>query len=107
MEKIRLMFQNTQAHLRSRQEIILCLGLAWLHLELAHYFTLYVLSNSCSTRINAQVYKTILSRNLQKKASKLIKRHFVMQQDNDPKHAANTTKDFIRGKKWKDLDWPT
>ena len=30
-----------------------------------------------------------------------------MQQDNDPKHTANTTKEFIRGKKWKVLDWPS
>ena len=29
-----------------------------------------------------------------------------MQQDNDPKHTANTTKDFIRDKRWKVLDWP-
>ena len=28
-----------------------------------------------------------------------------MQQDNDPKHTAKTTKEFIRGKKWKVLDW--
>ncbi len=30
-----------------------------------------------------------------------------MQQDNDPKHSAKTTKEFIRGKKWKVLDWPS
>ena len=30
-----------------------------------------------------------------------------MQQDNDPKHTANRTKDFIREKKWKVLDWPS
>ena len=30
-----------------------------------------------------------------------------MQQDNDPKHTAKTTKEFIRGKKWKVLDWPS
>ena len=30
-----------------------------------------------------------------------------MQQDNDPKHTENTTKDFIRDKKWKVLDWPS
>ncbi len=29
-----------------------------------------------------------------------------MQQDNDPKHSAKATKEFIRGKKWKVLDWP-
>ena len=30
-----------------------------------------------------------------------------MQQGNEAKHTANTTKDFIREKKWKVLDWPT
>ena len=34
-------------------------------------------------------------------ASKLIWRNFMMQQDNDQKHTANTTMDFIRKKKWK------
>ena len=28
-----------------------------------------------------------------------------MQEDNDPKHTANITKDFIKEKKWKVLDW--
>ncbi len=30
-----------------------------------------------------------------------------MQQDNDPKHSAKATKEFIGGKKWKVLDWPS
>ena len=30
-----------------------------------------------------------------------------MQQDDDPEHTANTTKDFIGEKKWKVLDWPS
>ena len=30
-----------------------------------------------------------------------------MRQVNDPKHTANTTKDFIREKKWKVLYWPS
>ena len=29
-----------------------------------------------------------------------------MQQDNGPKHTANTTKDLIREKNYKVLDWP-
>ena len=41
------------------------------------------------------------------KCIQLIGRNFIMQQDNDPKHTANTTKDFIREKKWKVLDWPS
>lgn len=30
-----------------------------------------------------------------------------MEQDNDPKYNANTTKDFIRGEKWTVEDWPS
>ena len=30
-----------------------------------------------------------------------------MQQDNDQKHTSNTTKDFIREKRWKVLDCPS
>ncbi|XP_053535533.1 AT-rich interactive domain-containing protein 4B isoform X2 [Ictalurus punctatus] len=40
-------------------------------------------------------------------ASSLIGRNFILQQDNDPKSTVNTTKDFIKGKKWNDLDWPS
>ena len=57
-----------------------------------------------SSKMNSEVYRNILSANLKKNASKLIGRSFIMQQDNDPKHTANTTKEFNRGKKWKVLD---
>ncbi len=60
-----------------------------------------------SSRMNSEVYRNILSANLQRNAFKLIGRKFIMQQDNDPKHTANKTKDFIREKKWKVLDWPS
>ena len=39
--------------------------------------------------------------------TKLILRSFMMQQDNDPKQNTKTTKEFIGGKKWKVLDWPS
>ena len=59
-----------------------------------------------SSRMNSQVYKNILIANLRRNASKLIGRNIV-QQDKDPKHTANTTKDFIREEKWKVLDRPS
>ena len=59
------------------------------------------------SRMNSEVYRNVLSAKLRRNASKLIGRNFIMQQDNDPKHTANKTKDFIRGKKWKVLDWPS
>lgn len=51
-----------------------------------------------SSRMNSEVDRNILSANLRRNALKLIVRKFIMQQDNDPKHTANKTKDFIRGK---------
>lgn len=44
---------------------------------------------------------------LQRSASKLIGRKFIMQQNNDPKHTTNMTKDFIRGRKWNVLNCPS
>lgn len=41
----------------------------------------------------------MLAANLKKNASDLIGRNFIMQQDSDPNHTANTTQDFIRGKR--------
>lgn len=60
-----------------------------------------------SSKMNSEVYRNILSANLKKDATKLIGRSFIMQQDNDPKHTAKTTKEFIRGKKGKVSDWPS
>ena len=50
---------------------------------------------------------TRLTANLGRNVSKLIGRNFIMQQENDPEHTADRTKDFIREKKWKVLDWPS
>ncbi len=51
-----------------------------------------------SSKINSAVYRNILSDNLQKDATKLIGRSFIMQQDNDPKHSVKTTKEFIKAR---------
>ena len=55
-------------------------------------------THDCSSRMNSEVYKSILSANLQRNMCKRIDRNFIMLKDNDPKHTANTTKDFIREK---------
>ena len=44
-----------------------------------------------SSRMNSEVYKHILSANLWRNMSKLIGRNFLIQQDNNLKHTANTT----------------
>ena len=43
-----------------------------------------------SSGMNSEVYKNIMSVNL-----RIIWRNFIMQQDNEPKNTANTTKNFI------------
>ncbi len=48
-----------------------------------------------SSKINSEVYRNILSDNLQKDATKPIG---IMQQDNDPKHSAKTTEEIIRAR---------
>lgn len=49
-----------------------------------------------SSWMNSEDFKNIRSVNLQRNASKLTVRNFIMQQDNDAKHSVNTRKDFIR-----------
>ncbi len=51
-----------------------------------------------SSKMNSKVYRNILSANLEKDATKLIGRSFIIQQDNDPKHSAKETKEFIRAR---------
>ncbi len=56
-----------------------------------------------SSRINLEGYKT----NIQEHATRLIGKCFILQQDNNPKHAASSVKEFIRAKKLKVLDCPS
>ncbi len=32
---------------------------------------------------------------------------FTVQMDNDPKHTAKATKEFLKGKKWTVMQWPS
>ena len=79
-------------------------GIAWAFMAASGVGSLIFIddvTHDGSSRMNSEVYKNILSANLGRNASKIFGRNFIMQQDNDPKHTANTTKDFIREKKWK------
>ncbi|CAJ0950023.1 unnamed protein product [Ranitomeya imitator] len=60
-----------------------------------------------SSRMNSEVYRDILSAQIQPNAAKLIGRRFIVQMDNDPKHTAKATQEFMSAKKWNILQWPS
>ncbi len=59
-------------------------------------------------RMNGAMYREILSENLLPSARALkMKRCWVFQHDNDPKHTARATKEWLRKKHFKVLEWPS
>ena len=60
-----------------------------------------------SSKMNSEVYRAILSAHIQPNATKLIGHRFTVQVDNDPKHTAKATQDFLKAKKWNILQWPS
>src|SRR4029434_10164871 len=60
-----------------------------------------------SSRMNSEVFRAILSAQIQPNASELIGQRFTVQMDNDPKHTAKATKEFFKAKKWNVLQWPS
>ncbi|KAK3521974.1 hypothetical protein QTP70_020595, partial [Hemibagrus guttatus] len=59
-------------------------------------------------RMNGAMYREILSTNLLPSARALkMKRGWVFQHDNDPKHTARATKEWLRKKHFKVLEWPS
>ncbi len=92
-----LMIPNIQAHLKHSGGNVM----AWAFIASSGTGSLIFINDVThdgSSKINSEVYRNILSDNLQKNATKLIGRSFIMQQDNDPKHSAKTTKEFIRAR---------
>ncbi len=59
-----------------------------------------------SSRMNSEVYRDILSAQIQPTAAKLIGRRLIVQMDDDPKHTAKATQGFLKVKKWNILQWP-
>ncbi len=50
--------------------------------------------------------RDIISAQIQPNAAKLTRRHFIVQMDNDPKHTAKATQEFLKVKeKWNILQW--
>ncbi|KAJ4935660.1 hypothetical protein JOQ06_017190 [Pogonophryne albipinna] len=59
-------------------------------------------------RMNGAMYREILSDNLLPSARALkMKRGWVFQHDNDPKHTARATKEWLCKKHFKVLEWPS
>ncbi|CAJ0930033.1 unnamed protein product [Ranitomeya imitator] len=59
-------------------------------------------------RMNGSMYREILSANLLPSARALkMKRGWVFQHDNDPKHTARATKEWLHKKHFKVLEWPS
>ncbi|KAK3548876.1 hypothetical protein QTP70_021268 [Hemibagrus guttatus] len=59
-------------------------------------------------RMNGAMYREILSKNLLSSARALkMKRGWVFQHDNDPKHTARATKEWLCKKHFKVLEWPS
>ena len=59
-------------------------------------------------RMNGAMYCEILSENLLPSARALKMKHgLVFQHDNDPKHTARATKERLRKKHFKVLEWPS
>ncbi len=52
-----------------------------------------------SSWMNSEVYRDILSAQIQPNAAKLIGRRFIVQMDNDTKHTAKATHEFLNVKK--------
>ncbi|KAJ4933467.1 hypothetical protein JOQ06_030295 [Pogonophryne albipinna] len=58
--------------------------------------------------MNVAMYRENLSDNLLPSARALkMKRGWVFQHDNDPKHTARATKEWLRKKHFKVLEWPS
>ncbi len=59
-------------------------------------------------RMNGAMYREILSENLLLSARALKMKHgWVFQHDNDPKHTARATKEWLRKMHFKVLEWPS
>lgn len=58
--------------------------------------------------MNSIVYQRVLEEHVRSSVKKLkLKRNWTLQHDNDPKHTSKSTKDWLKRKKWRVLEWPS
>lgn len=69
-------------------------GHLWLPVEQAMYIDDMMADRS--SRINFEVYRTILSTQIRSNAAKLIGMHFTVQMNNNPKHITKATQDLLK-----------
>lgn len=65
-----------------------------------------VYTESKYIRSQYRVYTDLLSAQIQPNATKLTRRRFTVQMDNDPNHIGKATQTFWKAKKWNVLQWP-
>ena len=59
-------------------------------------------------RMDSTQYQQILDNNVQESVTKLkLRRSWVFQQDNDPKHCSKSTKAFMQRHNYNGLEWPS
>ncbi len=51
-----------------------------------------------SSQMNSEVYRDILSAQIQPSGAQLIGQCFIVQMDDDPKHTAKRTQEFLKEK---------
>ncbi len=102
-----LMILSIPPHQWSMVVVVSWRGHVWLPVELVSLVFIDDVTADKSSRMNSEVFRAILSAHIQPNASELIGRRFTVQMDNDPKHTAKATKEFLKGKKWTVMQWPS